>query len=302
MKKKLSTKTFEQRQRFNGRMLVLPWVIGFILFFLIPLVSSIWFSFSKVSLNVGGFSTVFRGFKNYKYILYEHPTYVSTLGRAITSFLYSLPIILVLSLFCAVVLNQNFKGRFLARAVFFIPAIMASSVVMQVFMEGSVSTSMIASGGGNESVFGQAVDFQAVFQNIGLPKSVTGIISLYVSEVSTLIWSCGVQIVLFLSGLQAIPDALYEASKIEGANSWEEFWFITFPMLSNVLVVTTFYTIIDIFTNADNEVMELAYNLVLKQQNYDQSSAMLWAYFSIVGIVVALVFFLINKLFVKRWN
>lgn len=302
MKKLLSTKTFEQRQRFNGRLLVFPWVIGFILFFLIPLVTSIWFSFSKVELDVGGFSTIFRGLKNYKFILYEHPTYVDTLSEAITSFLYSLPVIIVLSLVCAVVLNQNFKGRFIARAVFFIPAIIASGVVMQVFMSGSVSTSMIASGGGEESVFGQAVDFQAVFQNIGLPKAITELISLYVSDVSNLIWSCGVQIILFLSGLQAIPDALYEASKIEGANSWEEFWFITFPMLSNVLVVTTFYTIIDIFTNADNKVMKLAYNLVLNQQNYDQSSAMLWTYFSIVGIVVAIVFFAMNKFLIKRWN
>lgn len=296
------TKTFEQRQCNNGRLLVFPWVIGFILFFLIPLVSSIWFSFSKVKLGVGGFSTVFAGLKNYKYILFEHPTYIKTFTEAITSFLYSLPIILILSLFCAVILNQKFKGRFIARAVFFLPAIVASGVVMQVFMAGSVSTSMIASGGGESSVFGQAVDFQAVFQNIGLPKSITEIISLYVADVSNLIWSCGVQIILFLSGLQAIPDSLYEASKIEGASSWEEFWFITFPMLSNVLVVTTFYTIIDIFTKSDNKVMELAYNLVLKQQNYDTSSAMLWAYFAVVGIVITIVFFFINKLFVKRWN
>ena len=300
--KSVKSFSFEKRQRLNGRMFVLPWVIGFVLFFLIPLGTSIWFSFTKVNLNVGGFETVFKGIKNYQYILYEHPTYTNTLSDAITSFLYSFPIILILSLCIAVVLNQNFKGRLVARAVYFIPAIVASGVVMQVFSADTMSTSMITSGGESNSMFGMAINFQDVFQNLGLPESITGIISKYVNDISNLIWSCGVQIILFLSGLQAIPPALYEASSIEGASPWEEFWFITFPMLSNVLIVTAFYTIIDIFTNSNNEVMTLAYNLAMNQQTYDISSAMLWTYFSVVGVVIGIIFFALNRFLVRRWN
>ncbi len=301
-KEKRRIGSLEERQSRYGRLFVLPWVIGFILFFLIPLGQSILFSFSRVTISAEGFLTDFTGLTNFKFAFFEQPQYTDNLGVAILDFVTSLPIIVMLSLCIAVVLNQKFRGRVVARAIYFIPAIVASGVVMGVFTTDSASTAMMESGGGSQSMFTSAIDFEEILASLGLPDAVMGILTTYTSKISTLIWSCGVQIILFISGLQTIPESLYEASKIEGATSWEEFWFITFPMLSNILLMVTFYTTIDIFTNAENPVMEQAYNLILNQQNYDQSSAMLWAYFAIVGLVAALVFALVNYLFVRRWR
>lgn len=294
--------SLEARQSRYGRLFVLPWVIGFVLFFLIPLCQSILFAFSRVTISAEGFLTDFTGLTNLKFAFYEQPQYTDNLGTAISDFVTSLPIIVLLSLCIAVVLNQKFRGRAVARAIYFIPAIVASGVVMGVFTADSASTSLMEGGGGSQSMFSSAIDFEEILAGFGLPDTIMGILSTYSSKISTLIWSCGVQIILFISGLQTIPESLYEASKIEGATPWEEFWFITFPMLSNILLVVTFYTTIDIFTNATNPVMEQAYNLILNQQNYDQSSAMLWAYFAVVGAVAGLFFFLLNRLFIRRWR
>ena len=294
--------SLEARQSRYGRLFVLPWVIGFVLFFLIPLCQSILFAFSRVTISAEGFLTDFTGLTNLKFAFYEQPQYTDNLGSAVSDFVTSLPIIVLLSLCIAVVLNQKFRGRAVARAIYFIPAIVASGVVMGIFTADSTSTSLMEGGGGSQSMFSSAIDFEEILAGLGLPDTVMGILSTYASKISTLIWSCGVQIILFISGLQTIPESLYEASKIEGATPWEDFWFITFPMLSNILLVVTFYTTIDIFTNAENPVMEQAYNLILNQQNYDQSSAMLWAYFAIIGAVAGLVFFLLNRLFIRRWR
>lgn len=300
--KKRRVGSLEARQSRYGRLFVLPWVIGFILFFLIPLGQSILFSFSRVTISADGFKTAFTGLKNFHFAFYEQPQYTDNLGAAVTDFVTSLPIIVLLSLCIAVILNQKFRGRTVARAIYFIPAIVASGVVMGIFTADTASTALMDSGGGSQSAFSSVIDFQEILSGLGLPDTILTLLSTYASRISSLIWSCGVQIILFISGLQTIPDPLYEASKIEGATPWEEFWFITFPMLSNILLVVTFYTTIDIFTNAENPVMEQAYNLILNQLNYDQSSAMLWAYFAIVGLVAALVFFLLNRLFIRRWR
>lgn len=301
-KAKMRMRSLEARQSHYGRMFVLPWVIGFVLFFLIPLAQSISFAFSTVSIAPGGFSVDFTGLENLNFAFYKQPQFTDNLGTAVMDFVTSLPIIVMLSLVIAVVLNQNFRGRAIARAIYFIPAIVASGVVMGIFNADTASSALMESGGNSQSAFSSVIDFEEILAGFGLPDSIMGILATYSSRISSLIWSCGVQIILFISGLQSIPESLYEASKIEGASPWEEFWFITFPMLSNILLVVTFYTTIDIFTNADNPVMAQAYNLILNQQNYDQSSAMLWAYFAIVGVVAGLVFYLLNRLFIRRWR
>lgn len=294
--KKLSLKG---RKALYGWIFVSPWVLGFLVLFLKPLVSSLWYSFSNIEVTVEGIKTEFVKLQHWKYIFFENPTYTNNLSSAISSFALSLPIIVFLSICIAIILNQNFKGRLLFRAIFFIPAIMASGVVMGLF--SAATTSMSGVGGAN-NYFTGAIDFESVIMGLGLPDSVTDMLSSYVTQISSLIWSSGVQIILVLSGLQSISPQLYEVAKIEGATPWETFWFVTFPMLSNILLVVVLYTTIDLFTNSDNPVMSDAYYLILEKQNFAESSAMLWAYFLVVGVILALVLFLMNKFMLKKWN
>lgn len=297
-KSKLSLKG---RNRMWGLIFISPWIFGFIVFFLVPLLQSIIFSFSKVSIDDGGIITKFTGMTNWKYVLYENADYTNNLSEAITSFVYTLPIVIILSLCIAMVLNQNFKGRILARAIFFLPALMAGGMVMSI-LNNNIMSSATMEAGGSSTYFSQTVDFEAIIMGLGLPESITGIISRYMNSISTLVWNCGVQIILFISGLQSIPKQLYEVAKVEGATTWETFWFVTFPMLTNILLVTMVYTTIDLFTSTDNKVMIQTYNLLIDKQNYSDGSAMLWIYLLIIGVVLSIVFYLVNKLFIKKWS
>lgn len=301
MKTKKKRATLEARLGKSGFLFTLPWLIGFAVFFAVPLLQSIMFSFSKVTIDVSGFVSEWIGIENYKQVFTVDPDYFDNYKQSLSGFLYRVPIIIVLSFALAIILNQKFHGRLLARAIFFMPTIIASGVVMGAFsVDVAANSGVSASGSG--AYFGSAVDFGEILMDMGLPLTITETVSSYIEDISSLIWNCGIQIILFISGLQAIPPQLYEVSEVEGANGWEEFWFITFPMMTNILIVTLAYTIIDVMTSKDNLLMSQAYRLITSNQTYDVSAAMLWGYFPIIGVIVALAFLLINKTMVKRWN
>ena len=284
-----------------GRMFVIPWTIGFILFFLVPLVESIAYAFSHVSLVDENMLT-FAGFEHFRYLIKDDLNFIDNLKDAVISFIYSLPIIVALSMIFALILNQKFRGRLFARAVFFLPVIIATGVVMK-FVTGEAignGAALNTAMGDTQSYSG--IQFDQLLINLGLPQSVTELLSDYIARVFNLVWSCGIQILLFVAGMQSIPDQLYEVSKIEGATAWEEFWFVTFPMLGNVTFLVLIYTIVDLFTAFDNPIMKQAYKLISENSLYDRSSAILWGYFVVVGIVGGLILLAYNKILMKKWN
>ena len=266
-----------------GRMFILPWEIGFVLFFLQPLVQSLVFVFSKVTVDfdAGVFVTEWNGIENIKYFLYQDTQYVNYLVESLTAFVLNIPLIVSLSLIVGVLLNQKFKGRIVFRSIFFLPVIIATGVVMQYIQGDSVAVAM--RGGGASA--GNGVDVTAVLEGMHLSKEITDFLVGFVNQIFDLFWDCGVQIVLFISGLQSIPEQLYEVCRVEGANKWEEFWYVTFPMLSGTTILVIIFTAIEIFTDSSNLVMEQAYD-AMRQQIYDQSAAMLWIYFALVGIIL----------------
>ncbi len=284
-----------------GRMFVIPWTIGFILFFLVPLVESIAYAFSHVSLVDENMLT-FAGLEHFRYLIKDDLNFIDNLKDAVISFIYSLPIIVALSMIFALILNQKFRGRIFARAVFFLPVIIATGVVMK-FVTGEAignGAALNTAMGDTQSYSG--IQFDQLLINLGLPQSVTELLSDYIARVFNLVWSCGIQILLFVSGMQSIPDQLYEVSKIEGATAWEEFWFVTFPMLGNVTFLVLIYTIVDLFTAFDNPIMKQAYKLISENSLYDRSSAILWGYFVVVGIVGGLILLLYNRILMRKWN
>lgn len=290
----------EQLQSRTGRLFVLPWEIGLVLFFFVPLIKSIYYSFCQVSITNTGISTTWVGFKWYNYIINEHPDYLDDIRGMLSAFGVQLPIILALSLILAIILNQKFRGRMFARAIFFLPVIIATGVVMNLMTGEHIQVSLVASGGG-EGNYGSMIDFDAILGNLGLPEEITSLIASYIGDVFNLLWSCGIQIVLFIAGLQSIPDQLYEVSKVEGASKWEEFWYITIPMLGPTILLVMVYTMIDLFTQ-NQYVIATAFDLMSNQAIYDQSSAMVWFYFVVVGLVMALVIGVYNFFCLRRWN
>ena len=298
IKKTKKIRGIESRKSRYGWMFISPWVLGFIIFFLVPIFQSIAFAFSYVDLDIGGFLLEFAGLKHFRYLWNEDTTFVSNLSEAVGNLCYSLPLIVTLSLTFAVILNQKFKGRLLARAVFFLPVIIASGVIMEI-MTSATSGGMSAVGGNSSQGI---IDFDAMLSTLNLPAKVTQTLASYLGNIFNLVWDCGVQTVLFISGLQSVPAALYEVAKVEGATKWEGFWYITFPMLGNTTLLVIIYTIIELVVKSSNPVIKQAYNLMLTNQIYDESSAVLWFYFIIVGALAGFLILLYNRLLLRRWQ
>ena len=256
------------------------------------------FSLSDVSLNNDGLATKFVGLQHYRYALLQSGAYTQTLGTAVTSLLYQLPIIVLISMVLALILNQKFRGRTFFRALFFLPVIIATGIVMDIlFMTtGSMSDSTV-----NESLSGNMFDVSDIAAFLDLPAGISDYVEKAISNIFDLIWSSRIQTVLFIAGLQSVPTSLYEASKVEGATKWEEFWFITFPSLSQVTLLVMIYTMVEQFTSSRNPMIDSMYTL-MKGGNYDETSAVLWFYFALVGIIMGILIWAYNRFLVKRWS
>ena len=296
MKKNL--KDFSSKRRMYGRMFILPWEIGFVVFFLIPLIQSLTFVFSKVSVGTSNFETAWTGLENIRYVLFTSEGYMDNLIEALTSFLYSIPLVVALSLIVGVILNQKFKGRIVFRSIFFLPVIVATGVVMQYIQGDSIATAMRE--GGGAAAAGNGVDVTAILEGMHLTPEITKFLVGFVNQIFDLFWDCGVQIVLFISGLQSIPEQLYEVCRVEGANKWEEFWYVTFPMLSGTTLLVMIFTAIEIFTDSTNPVMRQGLGL-LQQTEYSWSAAMLWVYFALVGAILGVAVLLLQKFVFSKW-
>ena len=289
----------EERQSWTGRKFVLIWEIGFLWFILIPLVKSFIYSFNDVRITETGFQLDFVGLDKYRFIFLESATYTDNLTSSLSSFFTSVPIIFALSLILGVVLNQEFPGRLAFRTIFFLPVIMSTGVILD-FIKTNEAAAMMSSvaGGGGAGL----INVVEIFEDMGLPESVSELLSKYINTIFDLMWDCGVPIVLFIAGLQSIPASMFEAADVEGATGWERFWYITFPMLSNTSVLVLVFVAISFFVKSNNPVIKQAFTMLQEQQVYSTSSAMLWTYFGIVIVLSAIAFFLIDRLVLRRWR
>lgn len=282
--------------RLQGRyayIFVSPWIFGLAVFFIWPLVQSLIYAFSDVSIEPGHVAVNFVGLKNLKYLIYTDPGFVSRLSNSIGQMVYSLPLITAFSLIIAVMLNRTFTGRTFFRALFFLPILITSSAVLNL-LGGDVLDFQIFSSDG-------FIDPNSIINNLNIPSAFSEIVSFLLTSMSTIIYKSSVQIVLFLGGLQNIPDSLYEVSKIEGANKWEEFWFITVPGLRHVLSLVMIYTMINLFTSTDNVLVANSYER-MASQDYGNSSAQLWMYFVIIIVFIVIVYYFYNRFCMKKWE
>ena len=282
-----------------------PWLLGVLIFVLIPICTCFYFSLSEVRLLPEGLSMEYVGSKFYHYLFVEDADYINMMMRSLSSVFSSLPIVVALSMILAIILNQRFKGRTFARAVFFLPVIIASGAVMQVLssfsMQQDILTSSGISAGATDSAqYMQVIDFSQILSALHLPSRINDLISGYLSDTFNLIWSCGVQILLFVAGLQTIPEQLYEVGKIEGITAWEEFWFVTVPMMGRIILLVLFYTMVDLFITQSSLMNQVV--TTINKQDYSRASAMIWPYFLLIGIVMGTVVAIYYKFALKRWD
>jgi len=270
-------------------------MIGLIMLFILPLIQSFRYSLSSLSLIPGGFSIDYEGFGNYTSLFTTNPDFTRRLVESVVNMVVNVPIIIIFSLFAAVLLNQKFKGRAFARAIFFLPVILASSAIanldVSTFVGSTVSTASSSSGGGGNML--QSFELKKMMLEAGMAEFLVDYITGAVDRIYEIISSSGVQILIFLAGLQSISPSLYEASKIEGATGYEIFWKVTFPMMTPLILTNTVYSIIDSFSN--NKINTLISETAFKTFDFGLSAAMSWVYFLVVTIILAISAGLISR-------
>jgi ABC-type sugar transport system permease subunit len=285
--------SLQQKRDIGGYVFVLPFTIGFVLFFLYPFIQSIMFSLSEVKLVQGGFELVYKGLDNYSYVFLKHGTFVRDLGETVLATLKSVPLILVFSFFAACLLNQKFRGRGVARAIFFLPVIMGAGAVLELEQVNyMMELAMAQAAGGTAGVGEILVPFM---QSLRLPKFFIDYILYAIAEVVGVIRASGIQILIFLAGLQSVPASLYEAADVEGATGWERFWMITFPLVSPLILTSMVYTVIDSFTGSTNTVLTLVRTTILTGAGFGASAAMAWVYFATIGALLAVMMAIVSK-------
>lgn len=289
--KKRKIASLDKRKARVGWLFVLPFILGFVCIYLPIIKDSIWFTFNNLHIiPTGGFELEFSRLDNYKDALFDDPKFVQTLVSGIGELVIDIPAILLFSLFMAVLLNQKMVGRAAFRAIFFLPVILATGFMTSISLMDTVSDSM-AGGidtGGGESAAGEflsVMDLEAVFENMKVGQGLAKYVAQMVNKIYDIVNRSGVQMLIFLSGLQSISPAIYEACRIDGASGWETFWKITFPMISPMILVNAVYTIIDAFTTEDNLVM----TYIQSTSSEDVRGAMSWLYFLIVMIIIGIV-------------
>jgi len=294
IKKRKKASNYRARRAMWGRLFILPWAFGTLFFFVIPLAKSFYYAFNKMAITQSGIKLNFVGLDNFVYLFTQDANFLRNLTESILQMIYRVPVIVILSLIIAIVLKDSFRGRTLARAVFFFPVMIASGVVItnlreQVFM-GAVNLSE------QQQAFMFSVpSFEALATDFQLPASVMSYVSGIVECFFDIMWKSGVQIILLLSAVTHIPPSSYEAAEIEGANAWEKLWKLTFPLISPTILVVVIYTIIDSFTDYSNQVMGMISSYFEKGQ-YEYSTTIGLVYFLVVLLIVGL----INHFFSKR--
>lgn len=288
----------ERRKQRSYWVFLIPFLIGFVVIFAGIYINSIWYSFNKVELQGSkGFSLSFVGLDNYKYALFTDPDFVSNIRSSVLGMLTNIPMVVLYSLFVAVILSQNIKGRAAFRAIFFIPVILATGFMTKADMTNNVAGEQMWSTLG-ESVQASgtvanglmdALDLQEYLMNLSFSPALSGYVVSAVTGIFDIVNLSGVQMLIFLAGLQSISPSIYESADIDGATAWESFWLITFPLISPIIMVNVIYTIIDSFTRSDNVIMNQIQTQGFKSNAMGSASAMAWFYFLVVAVCIVII-------------
>lgn len=269
------------RENSMGYAFIGIWIIGFVIFMVYPLLTSLIYSLSDVKFTADGIVSTFVGFKNYTDIfkIEQGFNFVEALTAFLQQMVLQIPIIVVFSILIALLLNQKIKGRGVFRSIFFLPVIISS---------GPVINELISQGAGGTNIF-ESYGFISIIQSSLSANLAKPIVDLF-SQIIIIFWFSGVQILIFLAGLQKIDQQIYEAAQIDGAGPWQAFWKITMPSLSSLILVNSIYTIVLLSTFSENKViLSIKSNLFNSVTGFGMASAMAWMYAIVVFVAIGLV-------------
>lgn len=285
----------QKRKAIAGYLFISPFIIGFLVFMVKPFFQSLYMSFCNVELGSGIYNPIWLGLDNYKHAFTVDPEFNRLLVEEISRMvIYSLAII-VFSFFVALLLNQKFKGRAIARSVFFLPVILSSGVILGLESNNQLMATLAQQIEVTSSNISITDALENILMTAGVGTRAFEEVFEIIDNIYDVAIASGIQIIIFLSGLQTISSSMYEAADIEGCTKWESLWKITFPMISSLFLVNWIYTVIDFCMRSDNGVIEKIQTVMIDQMYYGLASAMSWIYFVIVLAFVGITAGVISK-------
>ncbi|ASS69198.1 sugar ABC transporter permease [Paenibacillus sp. RUD330] len=273
-----------------GMLFMLPWMIGFAVFVAVPIGWSMFMSLHKVAVVPGGFKYDWIGLQNYRDAFLKDNVFPIELITYFQQMLLMVPVIVIFALLISLLLNQKFPGRFIYRALFFLPVIFAT---------GQVLSELFSQGAGDIPFLDQYNLEPLVRQYVGgeLAKTVMEVLG----RIVLILWYSGVQILIFIAGFQTVSPSIYEAVRIDGASPWDSFWKITLPASMPFVSLNVLYTIIDLFTFPLNPVLKhIRDNMFKVDTGYGYASALAWIYFAFIFALIAIVMGLFSRSMSKR--
>lgn len=295
MKKQSKVAGLQRRKAISGYLFIAPFIIGFLAFMVKPLFQSLYMSFCTVEVSPNGIHNVFKGLANYIQAFTIDTEFNRLLVEEISRMCINSLAIMVFSFFVALILNQKFKGRALVRAIFFLPVILSSGVILGLESNNALLASVQNMVEETTSTTSVTDAIKSILLTSGIGASAFEKVFDIVDGIYDVAIASGIQIIIFLSGLQTISTNMYEAAAIEGCTAWESLWKITFPMISSLFLVNWIYTIVDFCMRSDNQVMEKISDQMIQYINYGFASAMSWIYFLIVIVIIGVSSFIISK-------
>lgn len=289
-KAKLLKISYERRQGLVGYLFLLPWIIGSLIFFCYPFFHTVWMSFCDVKFDAGTILTTFKGFSSYTDVFLKEQFLQQATTHLLTTLLHTV-CVLIISIFLAIILNQQFFGRTVWRVIFSLPIIVASGLVLSVFQNDLTFQASVTSESTN--IF-QNEALTEMLLSMGIGDKIIEIVVTAVSSVVDILWMSGVQILLFITGLQSISPSLYEVCDVEGATAWQRFWNVTFPLLTPYIFLNIIYSIIDISTQSTADVMSTM-RYYYSNTFYSNASAAATGYFLMILVVLGLISIFLSK-------
>lgn len=297
--------SLEKKNSLFGYVFTLPIIIGLAFVYLPVLFQSLMYSFGDITITKEGWTVEWAGWQNYNQALFVEDGFLRTVIESIASLLPQIIIVIIFAFFMANILNQKFKGRTVARVIFFIPVIISTGIISELDSMSSMldvyssGGKMETGGAAGSNLFGYEQIAELVTQTLN-NTDLSNIVLGAVDGLYSVITSSGVQMLIFLSGLQGISVSMYESAKVEGATGWEVFWKISFPMISPLILVNLLYTVIDLFLKSDNAAINFINGYLDNAATYEVASAFSWIYTIVVILFVAVVFLLVQKLIVYQ--
>lgn len=289
-----------ERKNMVGYLFVLPFIIGLVTIFIPAIINSLRYAFSNVNILFDNVQLTFTGWSNFNQALFYDTTFRVDMLAVVQGMIGDLITIIFFSFFIAIVLNQKFVGRGVARTVFFLPVLLATGIIAAAdvttkFSNGGIATVSAISTAFNNGAMAKLLDLKKMLLSINISPGLTSFIVGTTNNTYNIVNSSGVQIIIFLSALQGISPSLFESAKVEGATKWEEFWKITFPMLTPMILVNVIYTIVDSFANPKYSVLTYISNMAFESNKFGLSAAFSWIYFLVILAIIGIIWGLIAK-------